>query len=1086
MGIGFEGDMLLGLVETSPADQYSTFPRQASSSSMKTHQIISFVAGVFSTLVSMPSPRFFLAMALSCLPMAAQAAVAPTITLPPKTQVATEGQRVEFTVLAAGSDTLHYVWKRDGEEVGSDSATLTLASVQATDQGEYLVSISNSAGAVTSVPAFLYTEPSATAYFSSRLDTLSAATLTANNWTPVKIPGFRQQVMDAQLNGVGHVWQNIAPGFGNVIYDLKVDDGVITLILDLGGLVQSMDGGKTWKTVSYQLPGNGNYTGFYSFDISPANPQLIITAGLYLSRTTSGGKWWMELHEQALPAINLAKTAGVELGYRTAFGRVRFNSDGSRVFTALGALGHDLEPRDGLEDEMKAMFGRKYIYIGDASGENFKAYDLGTFAGIRSVCPHPTDPNCVYFSYADGEMYVTRNALANTPTFQKLQIPASYQVTSIDVSPWGDGNLLLVLKPLTTGLSQKLVLAKDSGGTVLSCTDVALVNAAGTVLNSSYAVPYSGKWNPRVKDQVFVGVLGSPYVLASDDNTKTFRKITFPSSSVHGLSGFYSSPQWLAFDRKTNLMAAWSCIGGWYSTDQFATWNDMLMTYDDGTKLFGNKGVGYAECAVNLFNLKDAAYMATNDHGLFRSAGADHTKWQCISANPGMPVTSTGAAWASLFFPMGVSPDERFIYAFARGAYPNNPYSNNQLKLVKSIDQGQSWSDVTALLGLGDTLSLTGSPKRFLFNTDASVQLIMFDKSLYVSRDSGATFSLATVPLGAGDALFGFGFTELAYDALHNIFYAAANTGLARSLDSGATWQVINAMYMPGIGVTGKGDLVVGAYGQLFVVPYDKIGSLVSQDRFSLYYLQPYVKATVGDTVEEVTSSQTLFNRIVCRSDTVVVNIGYGAYRGNRSCGSGPLISTDGAKTFQWAAYNLPVMGYFAAAIGPDDILLGCQGGAYSWTIKSVDANSPTVPSNLIGTAISSTQINLSWNASADDVAVTGYEVYRGNTLIGVTVNAKYSDTGLVASTSYTYSVSAYDAAGNTSAQTGPIQIITPASGSSSSSSGISSSSSSGSSSGSAPAGSASGGGGGGMSFVFFAALSTLALARFRTMHGNN
>jgi hypothetical protein len=434
-----------------------------------------------------------------------------------------------------------------------------------------------------------------------------------------------------------------------------------------------------------------------------------------------------------------------------------------------------------------------------------------------------------------------------------------------------------------------------------------------------------------------------------------------------------------------------------------------------------------------------------------------------------MPATAIGAAWASLFFPMGVSPDERFIYAFARGAYPNDPYSNNQLKLVKSTDQGQTWSDVTSLLGLGDTLSLNQSPRRFLFNADASVQLVMFDQSLYVSRDSGATFNLASVPLGTGNGTFAFGFTDIAYDALHNIFYASANTGLARSVDSGTTWQAMNAMYMPGIGVTGKGDLVMGTFGQLIVVPYDQIDALVSQSKLSSYYLKSYVKATVGDTEEEVTSSQTLFNRIVCRSDTIIVNVGYGAYRGNRLCGAGPLISTDGGKTFQWAAYNLPVMGYLAAAIGPDDILLGCQGGAYSWTTKSVDTNLPTVPSNLIGTAVSSTQVSLTWTASADDVGVTGYSIYRGSALLGTTATTSFADTGLVASTNYEYSIFAYDAAGNMSAKTPAVSVVTKAASSSSSSS----SSSSGSSS------STSGGGGGGAPGEdYFGAVFGLAVLR--------
>lgn len=80
------------------------------------------------------------------------------------------------------------------------------------------------------------------------------------------------------------------------------------------------------------------------------------------------------------------------------------------------------------------------------------------------------------------------------------------------------------------------------------------------------------------------------------------------------------------------------------------------------------------------------------------------------------------------------------------------------------------------------------------------------------------------------------------------------------------------------------------------------------------------------------------------------------------------------------------------------------------------DTTPPTVPTNLTATAVSSTQINLSWTASTDNVAVIGYNILRNGTKIGSTANNTYSNTGLSESTSYTYTVSAFDAVGNTSA----------------------------------------------------------------------
>jgi chitodextrinase len=79
------------------------------------------------------------------------------------------------------------------------------------------------------------------------------------------------------------------------------------------------------------------------------------------------------------------------------------------------------------------------------------------------------------------------------------------------------------------------------------------------------------------------------------------------------------------------------------------------------------------------------------------------------------------------------------------------------------------------------------------------------------------------------------------------------------------------------------------------------------------------------------------------------------------------------------------------------------------------DTTAPTVPANLIATATSSTQINLSWAASTDNVGVAGYEIFRNGVQVGTTPALNYSDSGLSASTTYSYAVAAYDAVPNVS-----------------------------------------------------------------------
>jgi hypothetical protein len=79
------------------------------------------------------------------------------------------------------------------------------------------------------------------------------------------------------------------------------------------------------------------------------------------------------------------------------------------------------------------------------------------------------------------------------------------------------------------------------------------------------------------------------------------------------------------------------------------------------------------------------------------------------------------------------------------------------------------------------------------------------------------------------------------------------------------------------------------------------------------------------------------------------------------------------------------------------------------------DTIPPSLPTGLTTTPSSSSQINLAWNASTDNVGVAGYRIYRGGSQIATSTTTSYADTGLSPSTTYSYAVAAYDAAGNVS-----------------------------------------------------------------------
>ena len=102
-------------------------------------------------------------------------------------------------------------------------------------------------------------------------------------------------------------------------------------------------------------------------------------------------------------------------------------------------------------------------------------------------------------------------------------------------------------------------------------------------------------------------------------------------------------------------------------------------------------------------------------------------------------------------------------------------------------------------------------------------------------------------------------------------------------------------------------------------------------------------------------------------------------------------------------------------------------------TTQAPDTTPPTAPTSLSATATSSSAIDLTWTASTDNVAVTGYKVERCSgascttfTQVGTPTTNSYQDTGLSASTTYRYQVRAVDAANNNSSYSTIASASTP------------------------------------------------------------
>jgi fibronectin type 3 domain-containing protein len=102
-------------------------------------------------------------------------------------------------------------------------------------------------------------------------------------------------------------------------------------------------------------------------------------------------------------------------------------------------------------------------------------------------------------------------------------------------------------------------------------------------------------------------------------------------------------------------------------------------------------------------------------------------------------------------------------------------------------------------------------------------------------------------------------------------------------------------------------------------------------------------------------------------------------------------------------------------------------------TLGGADTTAPSAPTGLTPTVVSGSRIDLNWTASTDNVGVTGYRVERcqGATCtnfaqVGTPTTTDYSNTGLMAGTTYRFRVRAADAAGNLSAYSAISTAATP------------------------------------------------------------
>ncbi|MEG2805474.1 glycosyl hydrolase family 18 protein [Stenotrophomonas sp.] len=151
-------------------------------------------------------------------------------------------------------------------------------------------------------------------------------------------------------------------------------------------------------------------------------------------------------------------------------------------------------------------------------------------------------------------------------------------------------------------------------------------------------------------------------------------------------------------------------------------------------------------------------------------------------------------------------------------------------------------------------------------------------------------------------------------------------------------------------------------------------------------------------------------------------------FRGGTSLG----IDTSAPYSVTWANASAGSHTFKAVATDNTNAVTSSATVSVTVTAASNDTTPPSVPGGLTSPSKTASTVNLAWSAATDNSGgsgVAGYDVYRNGSLVGSPGATQYTDGGLTASTTYTYTVRARDNAGNASARSTAISVTTAAGG---------------------------------------------------------
>ncbi len=217
-------------------------------------------------------------------------------------------------------------------------------------------------------------------------------------------------------------------------------------------------------------------------------------------------------------------------------------------------------------------------------------------------------------------------------------------------------------------------------------------------------------------------------------------------------------------------------------------------------------------------------------------------------------------------------------------------------------------------------------------------------------------------------------------------------------------------------------------YRTLFLQEYGNAGC-VSVDKWCIIAYRPFHESVTPSIPAQLLATANSSVQVDLAWTASTDNSGVASYKVFRD---GVAVATVGNVT-SFSDTGLSAASTYRYTVSACDVWGNCSAeslASSASTLAAPDISAPTTPLGLTATAVSSTRVLVAWNASQDNVGVTAYKLYSGTNLVatlGGTITSSYRTNATAAT--YSYKVSACDAAGNCSALGSPALVTTPAAG---------------------------------------------------------